>query len=209
MTLGVSLPSAAATTLSTSGSASGSTSGWPEGVALAGAGLLVLVAVGWVCWRGWRAGHPAEDALRPLPPSPEDLGDVLAGPYKGRYLATTDCADVSLVVSSLGLAGPSAASVAVTHRGVFVEREGSELLYIPAESLTGAHVETATGGTPFGLGALLVIGWKHGRRRWQSGFRAISVRRHAELATAIEALRAGTPVARPTGNPVAIPEVPL
>ncbi len=201
MSVGAPFVSAAATTTSTSG--------WPERVALAVAGLLVLGAVGWVCWRGWRSGHPAESGPRPLPPSPEDLGEALAGPYKGRYLATTASGDLDLVVSSLGLGGPVAASVAVTDRGVFIERDGSELLYIAAESLTGAHVETATGGTPFGLGALLVVGWKHGRERWQTGFRAISVRRHDELATAIESLRTGTPVARRTEIPAVTPEVPL
>ncbi len=128
--------------------------GWPERIALTIAIVLFVGVALWMMWRFWRRPGRGQHDLPVLPTPPADLGNALAGPFEGRYLATTLPDDDSqrLVVHGLGVAG--AALLAVTDAGVYLERTGLPGLFLPAETLRAARVEQAPVGTAYGYGAL-------------------------------------------------------
>jgi hypothetical protein len=168
---------------------------WPERLSLTFGIVLFVAVVLWAAIRRWRAYDRGHLEIATLPTPPADLGNALAGPFEGRYLATTT-GDAREPVVSRGLGRAGDALLAVTDAGVYVERTGAPALFIPAKALVAAHVERPEAGSQLGPGSLVVISWAHGRRRLDSGFRADAPRRHVEVVDAV-----GRVVARATPRP--------
>jgi len=180
------------------GPGSSPVSEWPERIALT-FGLLLFVAVAvWGLWRGLRGHRRRQVDVGPLPVPPADLGNALAGPFDGRYVATTLAEDREPIVSQ-GLGRAGVALLAVTDAGVYVERTGTAGLFLPSGALRCAHVERTDASSVFGEGSLVVISWVHGRFQLDTGFRAEAPRRHLDAVDAVGRVVART-AARPTSS---------
>lgn len=175
--------------IETPGPASGT--GWPERIALSvGIALFVGVAL-WAMWRAWQRFGDVPEAVDPLPRAPADLGDALAGPFEGCYLATTTADGERLVVQGLALVG--AALLAVTDAGVYIERTGAPGVFLPSAALRGGRLGSGAPGSVQGPGGFVAVTWTHRRQTLDTAFRADLPRRHAEVVDAVDRLLARQP----------------
>lgn len=175
---------------------------------LTGLVVLVALAVLGLMLRGWRrrgrsqADLPAPSGL-PLVGSadapaeaPDDASPVRLGPVAGRYLATTTSGDWLDRIVVYGLGVPSRAEVSVREDGVLVSRTGARDLFVPADDVSGARLDRAIAGAVYEDGGLVVLTWRLGDRRLDTGFRADQPDRHAALVEAVGGL--GHPTAPTT-----------
>jgi hypothetical protein len=169
--------------------------------------LTVIVVAGcavvlWLMYRSWqRKGQRQRD----LPPvvdlrEPHDVSDALLGPLPGKYLATTRAGDWLDRVVVHGLGVPSRASLAVLPRGVLIERQGADDVFIPRASVQEARLDRAIAGAVYEDGGVVVISWTLGDARVDTGFRAQEYTRHDEVVRAVAALAAAPAGDAPRGD---------
>ncbi len=134
-------------------------------------GAVALSLVG--MRRGWLA-RARRQAELPAPPAVPVAGDphagVLAGPFPGRYLATTFDGDPldRVVVHELGVRARCA--VTVRDDGVLLEREGARDLFLPRDGL-GVRLDRGIAGSAYEEGGVLVLLWRLGGRDLATGLR--------------------------------------
>lgn len=162
--------------------------GW---VALALGIIVVLVALMALGWRN-RLRRQSDVPAPPGPPS--DPGPALYE-AEGQYVATTTAGDWldRIAVHGLGLRG-NAAAVVHPH-GVVITRTGARTVYIPRADLTSVQLTGGMTGKFVEKEGLVVITWRLGAERVDTGFRTRHAADKAQLVAAVAAL---VPADRPT-----------
>jgi len=161
---------------------------WPVRLALTALVLAVAVLGALGMRRGWRRRAARYDDLPPLPAAPADPGVDRLPPAAGLYVGTTVAGDWLERVVAAGLADRSAGRLRLSDAGVLIERAGANVLFLPAQAVTGARVDNALAGKVIGPGGLLVVSWSHGGRGLDTGFRADDHRLHPVWAGAVAEL---------------------
>ena len=120
--------------------------GWPERIALTIAIVLFVGVALWVMWRFWRRPGRGQHDLPVLPTPPADLGHALAGPFEGRYLATTLSDDPAqrFVVHGLGRGRGRAAG---RHRRRGLPRAHRPAWPVPPRGLPASRPRGAVGAS--------------------------------------------------------------
>ncbi|GAA2747386.1 hypothetical protein [Kitasatospora cinereorecta] len=154
--------------------------GWTIGL------VIVIALVYWLMRQGWNWRRTLQSDLPPLPALPDDPGTPLLE-TAGRYHGTTTAGNWLDRVVAHGLGTRSLADLTLTEAGLLVRRPGDVDLWIPAESLTAARLDSGIAGKVVPSG-LLVVTWDHQGTALDSGFRADHAAEHAAWVAALEAL---------------------
>lgn len=167
---------------------------WPARVVLVII-VLALICLGlWGMWRGWR-GRALRQSGLPAPPPVAPVGETLAGPVPGTYLASTTAGDWLDRVVVHGLGVRSRAELTVGTAGVLVEREGAPDLFVPADRLRAVRVDRGIAGAVYEQGGVVVLTWAlDDGTEIDSGFRAERTNDHVlvvETANRLLPLREG------------------
>lgn len=133
--------------------------------------------------RGWRA-RQGRQADVPAPLRTADLGAPLAG-AAGMYVVTTSAGDWLDRIAVHGLGVRTDADLTVHPGGVVIARRGADDVVIPAADLESVTTTSGMAGKFVERDGLLVLTWRLGPRRVDTGFR---VRHAGEQAALIEAL---------------------
>jgi hypothetical protein len=147
------------------------------------AGLVLLAYAGML--RGWRRRGRRHD-LPPLVPVGEPDGAALRR-ADGRYFGTTTAGDWLDRVVARGLGARSAARLVLTPAGLDVHRPGGDFR-IPAAALEDARHDQGVAGKVVPPHGLLVVTWRHGDLRLDSGFRLDDSSAHDDWIRAIDSL---------------------
>ncbi|MEP7055504.1 MAG: transporter [Actinomycetota bacterium] len=152
------------------------------------AGVLAVWLLGvWGMWRGWRA-RVARTAIADLPVAPEVPGADLVQPLIGLYLGTT-AADGWLDRVAAGRLGErSSGWLRVVPTGVLIRRPSYDDLFIPAGTLESVRTDKGHAGRVVGADGVVIVGWRHGGRRLDTGFRGDDRGGHAPVCAAISGL---------------------
>ncbi|MCD0481194.1 hypothetical protein LO771_01890 [Streptacidiphilus sp. ASG 303] len=162
--------------------------GWSAGL------VLLVVLVYWLMRQGWNWRSTLQSDLPPLPEPPEDPGPVLLT-ATGRYHGTTRAGEWLERIVAHGLGARSLAELTLTERGLLARRPGAGDLWIPAGDLAGARTDSGIAGKVVPSG-LLVVTWRLGDTRLDSGFRADHPDQHPAWVAAIDRIAAAAPAAR-------------
>jgi hypothetical protein len=146
------------------------------------AGLVLLAYAGML--RGWRCRSRRHD-LPPLAAVAEP-GEVLLR-ADGRCFGTTVAGDWLDRVVAHGLCTRSPARLVLSPDGLDVHRPGGDFR-IPAGSLDGARHDQGIAGKVVPPHGLLVVTWRHGEHRLDTGFRLDDSSTHDDWIRAIDAL---------------------
>ncbi|OMH37033.1 hypothetical protein [Tersicoccus sp. Bi-70] len=148
--------------------------------AIAVIALIALVLVVFALMRrGWRARQARQGDL-PAPMTTADLGASLAG-AAGMYVVTTSAGDWLDRVAVHGLGVRTAGELTVHPGGVLIARRGADDVVIPAADLESVTTTSGMAGKFVERDGLLVLTWRLGPRRVDTGFRV----RHAGEQTAL------------------------
>lgn len=145
--------------------------------------VVLLVVMFALMRRGWLARQRRQSDL-PAPATSAELGDVLAG-ADGMYVVTTGAGDWLDRIAVHGLGVRTDAGLTVHPGGVLIARRGAADIVIPAGDLESVSTTSGMAGKFVERDGLLVLTWRLGPRRVDTGFRA---RRAGEQTTLIEAL---------------------
>jgi hypothetical protein len=137
--------------------------------------LAVLVTVLYVSYRGRYARRTRlTKALAPLPMPPAELsgpeGAQLLPPATGTYAGTAMAGDWHDQVTIGDLGHETAATMHLSRAGLLMDRVGAVPLWIPTESIRGAHLGKAVAGQVMTTDGLLVITWQLGGRLLDTAF---------------------------------------
>lgn len=149
-------------------------------LALAG---LVLLAYGGML-RGWRRRARRHD-LPPLVPATDPGPPLLQA--EGRYVGTTTADDWLDRVVARGLGARSPARLLLTARGLDVHRPGGDFR-IPAAAVERARHDQGIAGKVVPPHGLLVVTWRHGGHRLDTGFRLDRSSAHDDWIRVIDGL---------------------
>jgi hypothetical protein len=138
--------------------------------------LVILVLVVSTMRRSWqhRVHHRAV-VFAPFPRPPAELtgpdGAALLPETTGVYVGTSMAGDWQdqVGVGDIGL--QTAATLHLSRSGLLVDRPGANPLWIPAESIRGAHIGRSVAGQVMSADGTMVITWQLGGRLLDSGFR--------------------------------------
>jgi len=165
--------------------ASRAVTSWPERVGLTVGVLAVLALAFRGMRRGWlRRARRFADLPAP-PPLVGPPGELLAGPFDGRFLGTTVAGDWLDRVVAHGLGTPSSCRVAVRGDGVSVERGGAPGLLVPLADLVGARLDKGLAGRVYEDGGVVVVTWVLGGRELDTGLRLAGPDDGPELVDAV------------------------
>ncbi len=152
---------------------------------LALAGIVVLAYAGML--RGWRRRGRRHD-LPPLPPvaagSPDQPLPEAMREGEGRYFGTTTAGAWLDRVVAQGLGTRSRARLVLSASGLDVHRPAGGF-HIPAAAVEGARHDQGIAGKVVPPHGLLVVTWRHGDLRLDSGFRLADSSTHAQWIRAI------------------------
>lgn len=95
----------------------------------------------------------------PAVPGPEVVGPVRFGPLEAVYVSTTLHGDWLARVGAHGLGDRSGALVSVHDGGVLVERDGTEDLWVPVQTIRSASLAPGMAGKYVGTDGLVVVSW--------------------------------------------------
>ncbi|SQD97857.1 conserved hypothetical protein [Parafrankia sp. Ea1.12] len=166
--------------------------------------LLLVVAVVGAMRRAWRGrAQQQEENLPALPEPPEQTGNVLAAPLRGRYLGTVDAGHWREWIAARGLAGHDGDYIAVYELGVRVDRDG-EAFWIPREAVRGARLERAHAGKVAAPSRLIVVAWSFEGRELEAGFRGEDRARQPKVVRSVHDLIGPAP-ARPMSGDITSP----
>lgn len=152
---------------------------------------LVLAALVLLAWggmlRGWRCRERRHD-LPPLEPphDPPAAGTaLLAG--DGRYFGTTVAGAWLDRVVARGLGTRSPAGLVLTAQGLDVHRP-RDSFHVPAAAVEGARTDLGVAGKVVPPHGVLVVTWRHGEHRLDSGFRLADSSTHEQWVSALSRL---------------------
>jgi hypothetical protein len=168
--------------------------------------LLTLAFAALMCGlmlKGWRGRQRRQGDLPPPPPLPADPGTVVVGATRGLFVGTVFAGDWLDRVAVHRLSDRAAGWLTVRSRGLVVERDGGDELWLPYDAVLDAEPGEALAGKVVGREGMLVVTWRLGSREVQSGFRADDHSAHRRLADAVRALlpAAANLPGRPTAAP--------
>ncbi|MEX5707223.1 hypothetical protein AB1484_02630 [Parafrankia sp. FMc6] len=162
--------------------------------------LLLVVAVVGAMRRAWRGrAQQQEENLPDLPEPPEQTGNVLAAPLRGRYLGTVDAGHWREWIAARGLAGHDGDYIAVYELGVRVDRDG-EAFWIPREAVRGARLERAHAGKVAAPSRLIVVAWSFEGRELEAGFRGEDRARQPKVVRSVHDLIGPAPAQPMSGD---------
>ncbi|MDG3015887.1 PH-like domain-containing protein [Speluncibacter jeojiensis] len=130
--------------------------------------LVIILVAFWALlvyamYRGWRRRARNQGAiLGDLPTCPEDLGPPVLPVTTGVYVGSTMAPNWQdrITVGDLGFRATAALS---RHgRGILLERNGSEPMWIPDESIVEIRTDRRLAGKVMSRDGLLVIRWRPG-----------------------------------------------
>jgi hypothetical protein len=162
--------------------------GW---VALTFGIIVVVVALMALGWRN----RLRRQADVPAPPElPADPGPALYE-AEGQYVATTTAGDWldRIAVHGLGMRGNAVA--AVHTGGVSITRTGARTVFIPRTDLVSVQLTSGMTGKFVEKEGLVVITWRLGPERLDTGFRTRHAASKAQLVAAVAALVPAEPPA--------------
>jgi hypothetical protein len=156
--------------------------------------IVALMALGWRNRLRRQADVPAP------PDAPADPGPVLYE-AEGQYVATTTAADWldRIAVHGLGLRGN--AVTAVHPDGVVITRTGARTVFIPRADLVSVQLASGMTGKFVEKEGLVVITWRLGPGRVDTGFRTRHPASKAQLVAAVAALVPAEPTPRTPPKP--------
>jgi hypothetical protein len=137
--------------------------------------------------KGWRSRQRRQGDLPPPPALPDDAGPVVVGATRGLFVGTVFEGDWLDRVAVHRLSDRSAGWLTVRSRGVVLERDGGDELWLPFDAVVDAVPGDALAGKVVGREGMLVLTWQLGSRTLQSGFRADDHSAHRRLADAVRA----------------------
>lgn len=157
---------------------------WPQRLLLTAVVLVVVVLAVLGMWRGWRNRERRQADLAELAAVPSDRGRPLAR-ADGRYVGTVRSGDWldRVVARGLGPVGPAALEVSAV--GVLLERAGQMPLFVPRGDLVAVGTGTGIAGEVVERDGMVIVGWRLGDERLDTGFRASTT---AEQRAALDAL---------------------
>jgi hypothetical protein len=146
--------------------------------------IVVLVAL---MALGWRNRLRRQSDVPAPPETPADPGPVLYE-AEGQYVATTTAGDWldRIAVHGLGLRGNAVA--AVHPDGVLFTRTGARAVFIPRADLASVQLASGMTGKFVEKEGLVVVTWRLGALRVDTGFRTRHAAHKAQLVAAIAAL---------------------
>jgi hypothetical protein len=150
--------------------------------------LAVLALAVWGLRVGWRHRAGRQSDLPPLPRRPAQPGAVLAQAETGLYVGTTYASSWQDRVVAQGLGARAAAALRVYPSGVAFDREGAELIFVPATAVVEARLAPGLAGKVVGAGGLFVVRWRLGEQVLDSGFRADDKAAYPALVRAVNEL---------------------
>lgn len=156
--------------------------------------LLVLATVAvfalamWGMRRGWLARGRRQGDLEAPPAAPADLGAPMLEPLAGLYVGSTMAGSWQDRIVAGGLGVRADATAGLYGKGVVIERQGSEPVFIPAGSILEASLAPGLAGKVVGAGGLLVIRWQLGGEQIDTGLRADDKTRYPEWVAALKGL---------------------
>ena len=118
--------------------------------------ILAAIAASYLgMYRAWSHRVRVQSVL----PEPQHTiaGDVVAGPWRGRYLGATHAGRWLDRIDAHALGVRSLASVSVTSHGVAIEREGAPSIGISFTELSGVRADTAIAGRAYEQGGIVVL----------------------------------------------------
>ncbi|NUU26326.1 MAG: hypothetical protein HOV68_33215 [Streptomycetaceae bacterium] len=167
-------------------------------------GILVVFVLGMyaLMWRAWKKRGRRQAGLPAPASAPEDPGTPLLPALTGRYFGSTTAGNWLDRIVAHGLGTRSAADLALTEKGLRVDRPAAAGFFVPAGDLVEARFEKAAAGKVLPEGGLLVVTWKLGDTLVDSGFRADHAAEHDAWVEAVN--RLGQPLAhhRPFNEPL-------
>ncbi|WP_328586894.1 PH-like domain-containing protein [Tersicoccus phoenicis] len=162
--------------------------------------VALLVVVFALMRRGWRA-RQRRQADVPAPQRTGELGEPLAG-AAGMYVVTTSAGDWLDRVAVHGLGVRTDADLTVHPGGVLIARRGADDVVIPTADLESVTTTSGMAGKFVERDGLLVLTWRLGPRRVDTGFRV----RHAGEQAALIAALLTLPGVRRRETPGGVPE---
>lgn len=150
--------------------------------------FLLIVPLLWgLMWLGWRGRGRRQSSLPPLPAVPAGgVGTPVLDDLRAVYVSTTSAGRWLDRVVAQGLGTRSEAAVRVTPEGVHIVRVGAPDLWIPTASLDDVRLERAIAGKVVEKEGLVVLTWRLGTARLDTGLR---LRYEADRARLVEAVR--------------------
>ncbi|MGH3508493.1 MAG: hypothetical protein ACRDO2_14945 [Nocardioidaceae bacterium] len=153
--------------------------------------VLVLVAVVVLAylgmWRGWQARVRRSRAALPelpTPPAAGERGAVLAA-AEGTYVSTTTEGNWLDRVAAHRLGSRSLGSLTVHERGLHFSRGRDVPLWVAAAELRDVCDERAQAGKVLPGGGIVLVTWRHGDARLDTGF---APRRDADVQPLLHAV---------------------
>ncbi|HVN13531.1 MAG TPA: transporter [Kineosporiaceae bacterium] len=143
--------------------------------ALAVGVLAVLVILVWLAmlagWRHRAARQTRLLGLATLPAAPTEPGAPLTEDTSGVYVSTTTAGNWLDRITAYGLGARSTATMGVTTSGVSWLRQGAPDVFAPAASVVGARRCDGIAGKVVPPGGIVVVTWRLGATRVDTGFR--------------------------------------
>ena len=123
--------------------------------------ILLFCLCLWLMYRAWqKKARRQAAAVGELPPVPAELGAQLLEPTTGLYTGTTLAPSWQNRIAVGDLGFRAAAELTRFERGILLERDGAEVLWIPQESITAVRTERGNAGKVMTQDGVLVIRWK-------------------------------------------------
>ena len=162
-------------------------------------GVIVLVTA--LMALGWRNRLRRQGSVPAPADAPTELGRVLYE-AEGQYVATTTAGDWldRIAVHGLGLRGNAVATV--HPEGVLLSRTGARAVFVPRGDLVSVQLAGGMTGKFVEKEGLVVLTWRLGTERVDTGFRTRHASAKAQLVAAVAALVPAAPSDhRTTPNP--------
>jgi hypothetical protein len=123
--------------------------------------VFFLICVGGMRW-GWKNRGRRQGDLAVLPAIPTELGPALLPEMTALYVGTTTAENWQDRVVARGLGLRAAATATLTEAGLYIDRQGAEPVFVPADSILGVGLGAGLAGKVMGAGGLLVVRWRLG-----------------------------------------------
>jgi hypothetical protein len=151
--------------------------------------LLAFFALAlWGMRRGWLARAARQGDFDTPPAPPKDLGLELLSPLTGLYVGSTAAGSWQDRIVAGGLGVRADATARLFAKGLVIEREASDPVFVPVGAIREAGLATGLAGKVVGAGGLLVVRWRLGGEEIDTGLRADDKTRYPEWVAALKGL---------------------
>lgn len=119
---------------------------------------LILIGLMYLGWRN--RGRRQADRIGELPAVPQDLGAQLLAPTTGLYVGSTIAPSWQDRIAVGDLAFRAAGEVSRWERGILLELNGANPIFIPTEAIRAVRTERGLAGKVMTRDGVLVIRWE-------------------------------------------------